>query len=116
METITNVDQLLSFRTHTPKLFEEILNGHPNGFVLQQPLQLLYNDLRLIARRCAEINDPQLNWYMAKITMYSVADPGSPEHDPARVQELKRLSDIVDETREAGLVAREINSKKGGAQ
>lgn len=80
----------LVWRTHTNKLFEEILGSNNSVWVLIQPIKILHNQLREIAKRCSEINDPILNKYMCDITMYSAADPTSPDYDEKLLKKVNK--------------------------
>jgi hypothetical protein len=35
-----------------------------------------------VAARAIELNDPVMNRLMLQLTLYSAADPASPDHDP----------------------------------
>lgn len=69
------------WRVHLPNLFKEI-GGNPQVAILQRPIQIVGNILHLVAERATEINDPVLNKLMIQLTLYSVADPNEPDHNP----------------------------------
>lgn len=53
-------------------LFQEIINCNEHTWILKIPLHTLYNLLRQVAQRCAEINDPRLNELMLRLDLYDV--------------------------------------------
>jgi hypothetical protein len=53
-------------------LFEEILNNNEHTYILKIPFITLYDLLRQVAQRCAEINDPRLNELMLRLDLYDV--------------------------------------------
>jgi hypothetical protein len=77
----------LKWRIHLPSLFEEILNN-PSTSILRIPLNILSNLLAEVAKRASEINDNQLNALMVRLTLYSVADPKSPDYDREIVEQV----------------------------
>lgn len=81
-ETLEEVQ--FGWRVHTPNLLREILSGHTGGWIFNQPLRILGDLLHSVGTRAAELNDPELNALMARLTIYSVADPTSPDFDQER--------------------------------
>jgi hypothetical protein len=81
-ETLDEVP--FGWRVHTPNLLREIISGHTGGWIFNQPLRILGDLLHSVGTRAAEINDPELNALMARLTIYSVADPTSPDYDQER--------------------------------
>lgn len=72
------------WRVHVRQLFEEVL-ANPNMWALRQPPGILDSLLRAVATRASELGDPELNRLMVQLTLYSIADPTSPDHAPAVV-------------------------------
>ena len=73
--------ELLDWKCHTPKLFEEVMNN-PGAAILAIPLTILLRILGEIAQRAIELDDPQLHLLMLRLTLYSCADPLSKDYDP----------------------------------
>jgi hypothetical protein len=74
------------WRVHTANLLTEITNN-PTAWVLRSPLLIFDDILRQVAQRAIELNDPELNKLMIRLTLYSVADPTSPDYDEKIVKE-----------------------------
>ena len=77
----------LRWRVHVAKLLAEIM-VNPACNTMKQPLLIFYDLLRAVDKRAIELDDPQLNRLMVQLTLYSVADPASADHDPNLVAEL----------------------------
>lgn len=110
----------LTFRTHTKKLFEEIVqNGGPGCWVFHRPLQILYDTLRQVATRSAELNDLVLNALMCRLTLYTMADPTEPDYDPERLKRIlegtepvkNKVTDLEDQVRELSEKIAELNER-----
>ncbi len=72
----------MQWRVHTPNLLKEIAqNIGKNGTAVATPLQILAQLLSQVGERAAELNDEKLNALMVRLTIYSVADPESPDFD-----------------------------------
>lgn len=69
------------WRVHTARLLAEITTNAGTS-TLHVPLNIFRQLLALVGERAAQINDAQLNALMARLAIYSCADPDSPEHDP----------------------------------
>lgn len=70
----------LGWKVHTPNLLAEILNNEGTG-MLVRPLQMFGRLLAMVAERASELNDPEMNKLMCRLTLYSVADPTSPDYN-----------------------------------
>lgn len=70
------------WRVHTENLLKEILQN-PSTQILKQPIGELYNILRKVAKRAAELNDPKMNTLMIELTLYTIADPESEDYNEA---------------------------------
>lgn len=62
------------WKVHTSSLLQEILNN-PGTEILTQPLRIFGHLLAAVAERAAEIDDPELNILMLRLTLYEQADP-----------------------------------------
>lgn len=79
--------QNLEWKVHTTRLLAEVLQN-PTCDVLRQPMVIMDNLLRQVAARAIELGDPELDKLMLRLTLYSIADPFSPDHDPEMVSRL----------------------------
>ena len=69
------------WRVHTPALLAEILSNSQTA-ILRQPINIFRSLLVEVGERAIELNDPTLNSLMLRLTIYSAADPNSPDYDP----------------------------------
>lgn len=65
---------------HTPNLLNEI-GCNTGASALKIPLNIFGKILYEVARRASELNDPELNQLMMRLTLYAIADPESPDYD-----------------------------------
>ena len=73
----------LEWRVHTPNLIQEMGNNNSSfSATMRHPLMILGSLLHKLGEEAARINDPSLNALMCRLTIYSCADPESPEYDP----------------------------------
>lgn len=77
------------WRVHTPNLLSEVLEN-PGTEMLEKPLNIFGKLLYKVAARAIELDDPELNKLMLQLTLYSVADPGSPDYDKGVVDRILR--------------------------
>jgi len=77
----------LQWKVHTRGLLEEI-STNPQCATLRIPIKILDGLLRQVAKRAIEINDEKLNALMMCLTLYSIADPDSPDYDGKRLSKL----------------------------
>jgi hypothetical protein len=76
-------DGSLKWRVHTPNLLAEIGNNNAAlSAAMRTPLMILMRLLHDVGKEAARINDPELNALMCRLTIYSCADPESPDYDP----------------------------------
>ena len=75
------MSKTLHWRVHTENLLEEILIN-PHMSRLRIPLNIFRDLLVQVGERSAEINDPQLNALMLRLTIYSAAVPTSIDYNP----------------------------------
>jgi hypothetical protein len=90
--TVLSEQTRLGWRIHTGRLLQEILTN-PGTAILYRPLQILGALLAEVGERAAELNDPKLNALMTRLTIYSVADPDSPDYDPKVVEEILKTAE-----------------------
>jgi hypothetical protein len=102
-ETLTDSrnpnDQMLvqlacEWRVHTYRLLKEIAD-HSGQPILRQPMAILGKILHQVGERAAELNDAKLNALMMRLTIYTVADPDSPDYDPALVAQIMRQANAT---------------------
>lgn len=74
----------MQWKVHTPRLLEEVLEN-PQCAVLRTPINIFANLLYEVGERAVELDDPQLNALMLRLTLYEAADPYLPDHDAAAV-------------------------------
>jgi len=70
----------LRWKVHTTALLKEILSDPYNG-ALMIPLNILRGLLCQVAQRAIELDDPQLNALMIRLTLYSISDPTEPDYN-----------------------------------
>lgn len=81
-----NIDKKLTdktnvyWRVHTPNLLKELLNNE-STWIFISPLRILGDILYELGTCAARINDEELNKLMLRLTIYSAADPESPDYD-----------------------------------
>lgn len=82
------MSEKLEWKVHTTELFKEILSNHPGCSQLRIPFKILSNLLAQVAQRATELHDPQLDKLMIRLTLYSIADPKSPDFDSEAVSRI----------------------------
>lgn len=87
-------DHTLHWKVHTSRLLDEITthSGQPS---LRIPLNTFRCLLADVGECAARLNDPQLNALMCKLTIYSIADPDSPDYDAAAVERIVKEGNIT---------------------
>jgi len=77
------------WRVHTYRLLKEIADnsGQP---IFQKPIAIFGKLLAQVGERAAELNDPRMNALMLRLTIYTAADPESPDYDPELVARTMR--------------------------
>jgi hypothetical protein len=68
------------WKIHTSNLLSEIAK-HSGQDIYRIPLTILGQLLAEVGERAAELNDPKLNALMCRLTIYTIADPTSPDYD-----------------------------------
>lgn len=72
----------LSWRVNTCQLFKEIVeNGGQQTGIFRQPLMIMKSILAEISERALQLNDPQLNALMCRLSLYEQSDPYSKEYN-----------------------------------
>ena len=94
-------DHSLTWRVHVPNLLKEILNNKGTS-ILAAPLSILGRKLYELGEIANRINDPELNAMMCELTIYSIADPESEDHDPDLVAELREAAKTIKKQRSNG--------------
>ena len=79
----------MRWKIHLPNLLKEIMQGSRQG-IYGIPILLLRRILAEMAERAIVLNDPQLNDFMCRLALYSVADPESPDYDLKKVHSIQR--------------------------
>lgn len=75
----------LKWKCHTPNLLGEILTNEQCA-ILKIPLNILARLLMQVAKRSSQLNDPQLNALMCRLTLYDIADPESKSYDKEKLK------------------------------
>lgn len=74
----------MQWKVHTHQLLKEVLTNNSMA-ILQKPLNIFQSLLAAVGERAAELNDPELNALMCRLTIYDIADPQSKDYNPIRV-------------------------------
>jgi hypothetical protein len=83
----------LEWKVHTASLLSEVLNNK-GAAILAQPLNIFGRLLAQVAERAAELDDPELNILMLRLTLYEQGDPEKFSHEQieaAYAQQRERL-------------------------
>lgn len=75
----------LKWRVHTPNLLTEIQENAKQPALIQ-PINILKSILAELAATAIEINDDRLHELMIRLTLYSNADPESPDYDKELIE------------------------------
>lgn len=90
MEDLIN-KKVIKYRLHAPKFFKELLEFNPQVAQWARiPVLQFRALLAQVGQRAAELNDPKLNWLMARLTIYSAVDPSEPDYDPNAYRHLAK--------------------------
>ena len=103
------------WKVHTANLLTEIVqcSGQP---ILEKPVNILGKLLAAVGERAAELNDPKLNALMCRLTIYTIADPQSPDYDPDAVANVMRKANAhADGSAGADTVRRDVGARKENA-
>lgn len=73
----------LEWKVHTPALLSEIL-CNSGAQALEMPLKIFGTLLWDVAARASQIDDPELNLLMLRLTMYEAGDPD--KHSAAEIE------------------------------
>jgi hypothetical protein len=77
----------LEWKVHTHGLFQEIVGCGVSTSIFKHPLNILQRILEEVAVRAVELEDPQLNVLMMRLSLYSISNPDDPEYDPQKVEQ-----------------------------
>lgn len=79
-----------AFTLHTPNALNDIIanSNTESKMAIQLVINTLQGFLIKIADRAIEIDDDELNALCCRMTLFSCADPTSPDYDPEGVKEL----------------------------
>jgi hypothetical protein len=88
----------VSFKVHTPNLLNEILTNKGMG-IMVRPIQAFANILAQVAIRASQLNDPELNDLMCRLTLYSISDPHASEFDQKAIDEIAKIAKEIREKR-----------------
>ena len=77
---------------HTPQLLREILNNNGTA-ILSVPINMFGKLLAQVADRAIQLNDPELNALMCRLTLYEEADPHSEKYDKELVEKTILLAE-----------------------
>lgn len=91
MATNSNIKTRISsgaWKIHTPNMLKETMeNGGPGISMLRIPFAIFGKILFQVGERAKELDDPKLNALMLQLTIYTIADPESPDYNGAAVNE-----------------------------
>jgi hypothetical protein len=74
------------WKIHTSSLLQEALLN-PGTSILSKPFNILGKVLFVLADRARELNDPELNSILLRLTLYQEADPENENYKPEVVEE-----------------------------
>lgn len=83
----------LEFSVHLPNIINEMVqNGRVNKdfAALLIPIMTIYDLIKRVAQRAIELDDPELNKLMCKLTLYSCCDPQSEDYDAKTREKLTK--------------------------
>lgn len=87
------MSEKLQWKCHTPNLLKEIALINTKGLgTMYHPINIFREILVQLADRCAELNDPELNALMCRLTLYDIADPESKDYNSKQVSEILKLA------------------------
>jgi hypothetical protein len=68
------------WRVHTESMLKECLVNDQTK-IMARPFEIFGKILYSVADRARELNDPELNSLMCRLTLFTQADPYSPDYD-----------------------------------
>jgi len=75
------------WKVHTPNLLMEIMNNPGTG-ILHVPINIFGKLLAEVAERAIALDDTELNALVIRLTLYSTADPTSPDYNERMCREV----------------------------
>jgi hypothetical protein len=79
----------LRWMSNVKGLFEEIMQNDQTK-IMRIPLGETYLLLQKVGKRAIELNDPELNCLMIRLSLYSINDPDSPDFNSIKAQKYLR--------------------------
>lgn len=73
---------------HTPNMLKEVLTNN-QAKIFSIPFNVFGKILNNVGVRASQLNDPVLNDLMCQLTIYSIADPESPDYNQEALQEIR---------------------------
>jgi len=86
-------EYILPFRVHTPNLLNETIYNAVRPIdraALHIPLNYFMGYLRVLTKRCSELNDPVLNKIMIDMTLYDESDFCSKDYNQEMVDAVNK--------------------------
>ena len=87
------MNKKILWKVHLPNLMKELID-HTNINVLTKPMVITCRIIDEIATRAAELNDPELNALMCRLTLYEIADPQSEAYDLKAVKSIYAAANV----------------------
>ena len=84
----------MQWKVHTSALLSEIVQCSGNE-IYKIPLNIFGKLLAAVGERASELNDPELNALMCRLTIYTAADPQSLDYDPEKVRKVMESTKSV---------------------
>ena len=77
----------MHWKVHVPNLLKEVMSNQ-GAWALSIPINIFARLLHDVAARASELNDPEMNKLMMRLTLYEIADPTSPAYDKTAIDEV----------------------------
>lgn len=74
-------ETVLKWRSNTPTLFEEIIEGNEKNWIFKQPLKILLNILGEVGQRANELQDAKLISLCMRLGILAIARRDLPTYD-----------------------------------
>ena len=81
------MNKKLGWKVNTHGIFKEILD-QDGMWMLSKPINIILDLLRQTAQRATELNDPQLNKLMIRLSLYDISNPKDPKFNPDLVRQI----------------------------
>lgn len=86
---INKISSTIEWKVNTAGLLNEVLMN-PGTSILTKPLKIFSMILSEVGTRCAELNDPVLNYLMCRLAIYGEADQYSKDYNKAIVDKVEQ--------------------------